>query len=67
MADSFHVRHKGNEHRAGSDSLVASETYFQFLEMHYKGIMKPELLNLVFGSNHLIFFLFCLVFKYHLH
>ena len=36
MTDSFHVRHKGYKHRAGSDSLITSETYFQYLEMHYK-------------------------------
>ena len=62
MADSFHVRHKGYKHRAASDSLASSETYYHFLEMHYKGILKPKLLNLVFGSNHLIFFKFVLFF-----
>ena len=55
FADSFHVKHKGNKHLACSDSQTTSETYLQFLEMHYKEILKPELLNLVFEYNHLTF------------
>ena len=56
LADSFHVKRKGTRHQAGSDSLLTGETYFQFVEMHYKGILKPELLNLVFGFNHQTYF-----------
>ena len=56
LADSFRVKQKGNKHLAASDSLITSETYLQFLEIHFKEILKQELLNLVFESNHLIFF-----------
>ena len=54
-ASALGVERVGKQHQAGSDSLLAGETYFRFLERHCNGQLDPTVLNRVYGFNYFPF------------